>query len=378
MRRRFGGDCTVAPVPGAVETTTEQCGDTDPDQMSNEDVRIAVAGAGLMGRQHITAIGNADGVCLAALIDPAPEGRALAEQLGVAWFADLASLPDGAADGVILATPNQTHVADGLACVARGLPVLVEKPLATTVDDARRLVEAAEAAGVPLLVGHHRRHNPLIAAAKQLIDSGGIGRIVSVHGMFWLKKPDDYFDVEWRRQPGAGPVLINLIHDIDLLRFLVGEIVAVQAVESSAVRGHPVEDTAVILFEFESGALGTFNASDAIPSPWSWEFTAAENPVYDPTDQAAYLIGGTEGSLEVPSLRVWRHADGGAWHDPIAVESLPHGRGEPLVRQVENFAAVISQVADPVVPGREGLRSLAVVEAVKKSSLGRVRLEPAP
>ena len=113
----------------------------------------------------------------------------------------------------------------------------------------------------------------MIQRAKAEIDSDRLGQIVSVHGMFWLIKPDDYFDVPWRREKGAGPILLNLIHDVDLLRYLCGEIVAVQAAQSNRVRGNAVEETAVIILHFDSGALGTMNVSDTIQSPWSWEFT---------------------------------------------------------------------------------------------------------
>jgi predicted dehydrogenase len=330
-----------------------------------DEVRIAVVGVGLIGRRHVAAIDAADGARPAALVDPAPATRVLADDVGAPWFADLEEMPDGLTDAVILATPNALHVDGGLACIARGLPVLIEKPLAVDVAGARRLVEAAASAGVHLLVGHHRRHNPIIATAKEIIESGAIGRVVSVQGMFWLRKPDDYFEVAWRREPGAGPVLLNLIHDIDLLRYLVGEIRSVQAVASNSVRGNAVEDAAAMVFEFESGAIGAFNVSDAIPSPWSWELTAGENPAYPRTDQACYLIGGTGGSLEIPRLRVWTHEGGGGWYDPIVTTEHPAVPADPLVRQVEHFAAVIRGECEPLVSGEEGLRTLTVIERVR-------------
>jgi predicted dehydrogenase len=148
---------------------------------------------------------------------------------------------------------------------------------------------------MPLLVGHHRRYNSMIQKAKTIIDSGRLGRIVAVHGAFWAMKPDDYFDVAWRREKGAGPILINLIHDVDLFRFLCGEIIAVQAMESNAVRGNPVEDTAAILLRFANGAIGSLTVSDSIVAPWSWELTTGENPAYPRQDQFCYLIGGTHG-----------------------------------------------------------------------------------
>ena len=283
-------------------------------------------------------------------------------------------MPEGLADGVVLATPNGLHVAGGLACVARCLPVLVEKPIATDVAQARMLVEAGEVAGVAVLVGHHRRHNPLIAQAKTMIDAGRIGAIVSVQAQFWLVKPDDYFDVAWRREPGAGPVFVNLIHDVDLLRHLVGEVVAVQARVASH-RGHVVEDTCVATLEFANGALGTVNVSDTIPAPWSWELTSGENPAYPPTDQACYLIGGTKGALELPRLRLWQHEGHRSWWEPITATTYPRGQGDPLILQMEHFAQVIAGAEAPVVSAREGMLTLAVIEAILASASQGVRVE---
>jgi predicted dehydrogenase len=331
--------------------------------------RIAVAGAGLIGRRHVAAMVQAKDARLAAIIDPMPAAAEYAAALGVPCFAGLdAMVAAGVADGVILATPNGLHVEGGLTCVRAGLPVLVEKPLATDVASARVLVEAAESAGVPVATGHHRRHNPLIAAAKAMIEAGEIGTPVSVHAMFWLIKPDDYFDVAWRREPGAGPVLLNLIHDVDLLRYLVGEIAAVQAVQSNAVRGHAVEDTAVIAFEFANGALGTANVSDTIPAPWSWELTTGENPAYPQTTEACYMIGGTLGALELPSGRLWHNPGERGWWQPLAARISPRPSGDPLVLQIEQFARVITAAEPPLVSAREGLRTLAVIEAIKTAA----------
>ncbi len=117
-------------------------------------------------------------------------------------------------------------------------------------------------------------------AASEIVASGRLGRIVAVSALFWLYKPDDYFDMPWRREPGAGPVFLNLIHDVDNLRALLGEVVSVQAVESNTVRGHPVEDTAAIILQFASGALATISVCDTAVAPWSWEMTTGENPAY--------------------------------------------------------------------------------------------------
>lgn len=333
-------------------------------------VSLAVAGAGLIGKRHIQAIDAVPDAYLSAIVDPADGVRELARGRGVSWYPDLASLfRKEKPDGVILATPNQLHVSNALECIDVGVPALVEKPLASDLAGAQRLAEASEAEGVALLVGHHRRHNPLIAAAKSKLNEGALGTIVSVHGMFWLMKPDDYFDVEWRRQPGAGPVLVNLIHDIDLLRHLVGEVVSVQAQASSIVRGHPVEETCAILLRFENGALGTFNVTDTAVAPWSWELTAAENPAYPATGQSCYFIGGTHGSLELPNMKLWSNPAKRSWWEPISANLFPQPSGDPLVRQISHFADVVQGHEAPLVSAREGLRSMELIDAIQRSAM---------
>jgi predicted dehydrogenase len=294
-------------------------------------VRLAVIGAGLTGQRHAALVAAEPAARLAAVVDPAPAGRALADRFGAQSFARFADLLAVAQpDGVIIATPNQLHVVHGLEAVAAGIPAIVEKPLADDVAGAAELVAAAETAGVPLLVGHHRRYNPLIRKAKEMIAAGRLGTVLTLHGHFWLLKPDDYFNAAWRREAGAGPLFINLIHDVDLFRFLCGEIVAVQAFESNKARGHAVEDTAVVLLRFANGALGTVTVSDAVVAPWSWELTSGENPAYPRQDQSCYQIGGTLGSLTVPELALWTQPGTRGWWELLAHERQEVAAEDPL------------------------------------------------
>jgi predicted dehydrogenase len=320
-----------------------------------------------VGRRHAQIV--ADHAVLVAIADPAPVGQEVAVSLDVPVFDDLQSLLDGSdVDGVIIATPNQHHEADALTCIEHGIAVLVEKPISGDAASGERIVTAAEQSGVPLLVGHHRRYNPIVDVARTAIEAGHLGRIVSVNAICWLYKPDPYFDVEWRRKPGAGPVFINLIHDVELLLHLCGPVVRVQAAESSAARSNEVEDTASAILTFESGALGTVAVSDAVASPWSWELTAAENPAYPETGQSAYLIGGSEGSLSIPDLRLWRHGGTPDWMTPIRNEILKARTLDPLVQQVLHFADVATGQSRPHVDGRAGLAALRVIEAVKQAA----------
>ena len=336
--------------------------------MSNA-IRLSVMGAGLIGKRHIEQILARPEASLASIIDPTSAARELAQSLNVAWYPLFQEIaPEDRPDGIIVATPNQMHVANGMECIEAGLPVLIEKPIADDLAGAEALVDSAERRGVPLLVGHHRRHDPMIQRAKEEIDSGRLGQIVSVHGMFWLIKPDDYFDVVWRREKGAGPILLNLIHDVDLLRYLCGEIVAVQAAQSNRVRNYTVEETAVIILRFDSGALGTVNVSDTIQAPWSWEFTAGENPAYSHTPETCYQIGGRRASLALPQLDLWHHPSKASWWAPLERERLSFVPQHPLGLQIANFCAVISGTAKPVVSGREGLNTLRVIDAIKRAA----------
>ena len=333
------------------------------------NIRIGVAGAGLAGALHIAALATAKRVMLAAVADPARRGRELAAGAGVPWFPSVEDmLRAGVADGVILATPNQLHASGGLACIHAGIPVLVEKPLGHCSAEASELVDAAAAEGVPLLVGHHRRHNPVAQEAKRVIDSGCLGTLTSLHAQAWLMKPDSYFSDSWRTGTGGGPIFVNLIHDIDLLQYFCGPIVEVQAMESNAHRGFSVEDTAVVLLRHASGLLGTVNLCDAAAAPWSWELTAHENPVYDKTDRNCYWIAGSRKSLAVPRLDVWQHDGDQGWWAPIRSTRIPVQPADPMVRQIEQFAEVIRGKQSPLVSGADGLSALRVVEAIKRAA----------
>lgn len=337
--------------------------------MPDTPVKLALIGAGVIGRRHAEHIAAEPAAAFHAVVDPSPGARDVAAQYGVPYFETIAAmLAAGRPDGMVVATPNQLHLAHGLEAIAAAIPALVEKPIADSVESGRKLVEAAERTGVPLLVGHHRRHNPLIRHAKSVIDAGKLGRIVSVHGFFWLKKPDDYFEIPWRRQLGAGPVLMNMIHDIDLMRYLCGEIVEVSAYQSRAIRNHPIDETTVVILRFANGALGTLNHSDTIVAPWSWEHTTGEDRQFPPTDQTCYHIGGTHGSLSVPRLEYWTNESKKSWLEPFKVERHMATRQDPLGLQILQFCNVIRGKEPPLMPGREGLRTLEVIGAVQRAA----------
>jgi predicted dehydrogenase len=256
--------------------------------------------------------------------------------------------------------------------------------VAHDVASGERLCAAAEASGNRILVGHHRLHSPIIAEARKVIASGALGTIVAVMGSVLFCKPDGYFDEgPWRREPGGGPILINMIHEIASLRALCGEIAAVQAFTSSETRKHAVEDTAAISLRFANGALGTVVLSDTAAASLSWEQTSREDPAFahDPGKDCC-VIAGTMGSLSIPTLRLRTFASPGerSWRTPLDEHVHAPERADPLQRQLAHFCAVVRGEAKPLVTARDALQNLRVVEAIVAAarSGNTVRLEDAP
>ena len=337
----------------------------------NAPLRIALVGAGIMGRQHYQHLCNVPQARLCAVADPGPQAEAFAVDCGVPYFADHRQMLQRVQpEAVIIANPNNQHVATALDCVEAGVPVLVEKPVGVQLQEVRALVEASRRCKVPVLVGHHRRHNPLIAKAHQVISEGKLGRLINVTALWQLQKPDSYFDIPWRREAGAGMLLTNLIHDLDLLRHLCGEVRQVQAITSNAVRGFGNEDCAAVLLQFDNGALGTLTGSDAVAAPWSWELDSGENPVYPrQPDQPCYLLAGTRGALSIPQLKRWHYAeDGAGWHQPLLAVQESFRADEALRLQLQHFVQVARGLVTPLVSAADAARTLALLEAIREAA----------
>jgi predicted dehydrogenase len=338
-------------------------------------VRIAVVGAGLIGRTHIAVLraGHPD-YTLACVADPASFAAEEGTQLGYPVYATVDEMFEQAKpEGVIVAVPNQMHVKVGLACIARKIPIIVEKPIADSVAEALQLVEAGEKANVAILTGHHRRHNPIMRKAAEVIANGGIGRVVAANGLWLSHKPNDYYNVAWRREPGGGPILINAIHDIDCLRMLCGDIETVSAIASNATRNFEVEDTAGAVLHFKNGAVGTLLVSDTVSAPWSWEWGSRENANRPHDTENAFLVAGTKGSITVPHLQHrWHEPGQESWDNPLRMERLKVTPADAYHEQMRNFAAVIRGSAQPVLSGRGGTVTLATTLAITRSAQTRM------
>ena len=165
---------------------------------------MVIAGLGLVGKRHADAIDKEDDIDLVAIVDPSEDAVNYSNKNNLPIYPSLEDMfLKEVPDGVILATPTPMHSEHAIYCLNKECPIMIEKPIATSSEDARALVETSEHFEIPVLVGHHRRHNPIIQKAREIILSGEIGEIRAIHANCWFYKPDDYFEIApWRKRKG--------------------------------------------------------------------------------------------------------------------------------------------------------------------------------
>ncbi|MFC7397780.1 Gfo/Idh/MocA family protein [Chelatococcus sp. GCM10030263] len=341
--------------------------------------RIGIIGLGVIGKSHLAVLQETENAEVVAVADPTQAARDHAAGRAVKTYDDYRAMIEAdRLDGVVVATPNDQHVPVALDCIAHDIAVLVEKPIAESVEAARRLCEAAEAKNVPILVGHHRRHNPAVRAVRKAVADGIIGKPAIATVIYTQLKPESYFNLGWRRDKASGgPILINLIHEIDLIRYVFGEIDSLQALSSSAVRGFPVEDTAAVLLRFRNGALGTISLSDTAASPFSWDLASGEfDQMAGTTGKlqrqkvSSHVFSGSEGSLTLPDARHfgYRGDTEPGWLSDLNEDRLALASESAYHRQARHFASVSLREEEPVINGRDGLRTLEATLAVRTAS----------
>lgn len=337
-------------------------------------LNIAVIGVGIGGKIHIKSLKSSIQAKLDSIIAPDREfNHQVAKSENVPIFHSIADcVQNRRPDGIIIASPNKFHLEHIKSCNKYGIPALLEKPVTANLAEALELCDLAENGSPKILVGHHRAHSPIIKVAAEIIKSGRLGRTVSVMGSAQFYKPDHYFeDGPWKKLPGGGPLLINMIHEVDNLRRLIGEIAKIQSITSSQVRGFAVEDTAAINLVFQNGVLGTFILSDTAATARSWEQTSGENPAYPShPEEDCYLISGTRGSLSVPSMQIKYYSDDTkpSWWIPFKEEKISFIKADPIDLQLQHFVEVIKCIACPLVTAKDGYINLMIVEAIKKSA----------
>ncbi|MEW9673014.1 Gfo/Idh/MocA family protein [Ammoniphilus sp. 3BR4] len=273
-------------------------------------------------------------------------------------------------DGVIVTLPNHLHREATEIAARKGIHVLVEKPIADTVEDGEAMIQVCAEHHVQLMVGHHRRFSSRIKKLKEVIDSGMIGELVGVNMMWVLAKDRPYFQEKWRVSSGGGPLLINGIHDIDNLRYVTGlNIESVYAAARNIIRNHAVEDSASIILETTEGATINYFVSDGVPAPWNYEFNLRENPKYVAYDENCYYFFGTKGSISFPSFNVHTYDEEKyGWEHPLVIEKLNVEENDPMTSELLNFVDVLRGEAEPVVTGKDALETLKVLNAIRESA----------
>jgi predicted dehydrogenase len=337
-------------------------------------VTVAIVGAGLIGPRHADSVTRCPDASLAAFVDPSPQAEAVAQRFGVPLYKDIEELLASGTEPVaaIVCSPNSTHVSLSKRLLDAGVHVLVEKPVAIDVSSGEELVRHVKKSKKAALAGHHRRFNPYVVAAKKALSTKAIGTPIAVSGLWALRKPKTYYEepTAWRSlSQGGGPILINLVHEIDILHYLLGPIIRVYAEQTVSQRVHEAEEGAAIVIRFESGVVGTFLLSDATPSAHSFEAGTGENPIIPQTGKDFYRIFGTEGTLSVGDMKVETYEAGkeGSWQDKIVEEMLPVSAEVPFDEQIKHLVRVVKGEEEPRCTIEDGLQAVIVADAVTRA-----------
>ena len=300
---------------------------------ADKPLRVGVIGAGVMGINHARVFANLPGITLRGVADPSKQQRDLITRiLDVPAVDSLEALLDLGIDAVTIAAPTHLHHEVALRCIARGVNLMVEKPIASTVEEGREIIAAAKAAGVTLMVGHVERFNPAVQAIKEAIQDEEILSIAITRvGPF----PP--------RMSNVGVVIDLAVHDIDLIHwFTDSEIVEVQPQLASAVAER--EDIALLQFRTASGVLAHINTN------WLTPFKARTVHV---ATRGKYVIGDL-------LTRQVSECFGFQKDGSYSMRHLSVGHEEPLRAELTSFINAVRQGKSAAVTGEEGVESLAI------------------
>ena len=330
-------------------------------------VQVGLIGAGNISETHARALSAMSGAALAAVYAPA---RARAEQLtarhgGTAYDSLDAMLAQRPLDMVVIGTPSGLHAEHGIAAARRGLHVLVEKPIDVTTARADALIEAAARGGVTLGVIFQDRLKPGVERLKALVDAGRLGTPILANARVkWYRPPSYYRDSRWRGTQaldGGGALMNQGVHTVDLLLWLFGPVRRVFARTITGLHDIEVEDTAVAVLEFASGAIGTLEAATSAYPGYSRqnELTGSNGTVrLDGDDLAAVdLMDARDDERPQPSRGVTASAASPVVSDPAA-----------HVRVIEDFIHAVTGRRPPRCDGASGRQSVALAEAIYRSA----------
>ncbi len=318
----------------------------------SEAVRLGLVGLGTMGRNHLRVISNHPETVLAAVADVSPEALSAAvEQTGAKGFADpLEMIATAEIDGLVVASPTTSHPGQAVAAVNRGLPVLVEKPLAATVDDALAIVSAARSKGVRVQVGHVERYNPAVLEMGRLLRAGWLSNIYAITS----------------RRAGPFPARIRDVgvtvdlgtHDVDMLSWIAGER-PVRVYAETSQRIHAThEDLTFGLMHFPSGATGFLDVDWLTPAKRRSLVAIGEEGMFE-LDYLTQKLTFTRSNVEQPQMIA-----GYATTFTGDVAEIPVVSVEPLRAQLDEFVRVIRTGDKPYVDAEDGLWAVAIANAL--------------
>lgn len=341
-------------------------------------IKLAVLGLN-QGAKAARDAAASDRFDLAAVAGFGPQAQAVAAELNAPLYEDYRQLLGAVElDGVVIALPNGLHWPAVEAALAAGIKhVLVEKPIADTEEDARKIIGACERAGATLLIGHQRRSSATMLFLKRFIAEGNLGDIVGMQCSAQYAKPDSYYDIDWHRT--TGPLLINAIHDVDDLHYVTGMTVKrVYAVTRNSIRGGQIEDSASIMFEFAEGPTCTYFVSDGTPGPWGYDLAAEEMHFINcrPGENSLHVCG-TEGSFGLPNMDFYHYDPAHyGWTEPMLKTHYEVGRPDPATATLHHFGDLICGTETvPRCTGEEGLATLKVVQAILESAASKKIVE---
>ena len=330
-------------------------------------IHIGILGGGNISETHTRAVQEIDGAKVAAVYGQSLERvRGLAQSTGAVAYETLNSFLDHKPlDIVLIGSPSGLHAAQGIEAARRGMHVLVEKPLAITTDQANELIAECATAGVKLGVFFQDRVAGDIVRLKELIDSGTLGKphLASAR-IKWYRPPAYYGDSHWRGTwalDGGGALMNQGIHTVDLLLWLLGDVAAVWAKAITAVHDIEVEDTLVAGLQFANGAVGTLEAATSVyPGyPRRLEITGPEGTAIIENDRLISVHLRSESPEAAGRQEPARD-------ERVASPVISDVRGHRRI--IEDFLEAITADRPPLCDGREGRRSVELVQAIYQAS----------
>jgi UDP-N-acetyl-2-amino-2-deoxyglucuronate dehydrogenase len=315
-------------------------------------INIGFLGAGDIAGVHAAAIEAVKDARLAAIVDVIPErARALADKHGAVVFSDLeALLHYPGLDVLYILTPPEGHAWQITATAEAGIPIVCEKPLTVTLDEADQAIAACKRAHVPLMTGLSHRYHPLAVRARELLQSDQLGEFVAAwsHRLIHLPiSPDSWLN---DLRVGGGLTLQYAMHDLDWVCWLGGDVARVSAQEAHTNPELDIEDNLWVLLQFRNGGSGSIGGSWSVPYPW--------------TERG---VIGSRGNLRIVEQRrlVGQLADGRQLDENLGDD---YDWFNVFIRESQDIVDKLIQGQPFSVSGEDGRRALEISLAVQKAA----------